>query len=81
TGDSPEFVPQHFAQLIDLFVTPDHRHHGLAKTLMTAVEAFAASHQASFIQLNVLSGNQTAREVYARAGFQPVNLILQKPLN
>ena len=48
---------------------------------MTAVEAFAASHQASFIQLNVLSGNQTAREVYARAGFQPVNLILQKPLN
>ncbi|OAU84284.1 GNAT family acetyltransferase, partial [Lacticaseibacillus rhamnosus] len=63
------------------FVTPDHRHHGLAKTLMTAVEAFAASHQASFIQLNVLSGNQTAREVYARAGFQPVNLILQKPLN
>ena len=81
TGDSPEFVPQHFAQLIDLFVTPDHRHHGLAKTLMTAVETFAASHQASFIQLNVLSGNQTAREVYARAGFQPVNLILQKPLN
>ena len=81
TGASPEFVPQHFAQLIDLFVTSAYRHQGLAKQLMAAVEAFAKSHQASFIQLNVLSANQPARKVYAQAGFQPVNLILQKPLN
>ncbi|QXG59282.1 GNAT family N-acetyltransferase [Lacticaseibacillus casei] len=81
TSASPEFVPQHFAQLIDLFVIPDQRHHGLAKQLMAAVAAFAKSHQASFIQLNVLSANKTAREVYAKAGFEPVNLTLQKPLN
>ena len=81
TGDNAEFVPQHFAQLIDLYVIPAQRHQGLAKQLMDAVTAFAKSHDATFIQLNVLNANQTAKQVYAKAGFEPVSLILQKPLN
>ena len=36
TGDNAEFVPQHFAQLIDLYVIPAQRHQGLAKQLMDA---------------------------------------------
>lgn len=64
----------------DLAVTPAHEGRGLARRLLAHSEAFAREHGCVRLTLGVFPGNERARALYARYGFEPDMLRLGKPL-
>jgi GNAT superfamily N-acetyltransferase len=57
--------------LDDVFVTPQHRGHGVGKALLAHAAAEALRRGAPFIELTVRTQNP-ARKLYESLGFQPV---------
>lgn len=64
----------------DLAVTPAHEGRGLARRLLAHSEAFAREHGCVRLTLGVFPGNERARALYERYGFEPDMLRLGKPL-
>ncbi|HEY5612254.1 MAG TPA: GNAT family N-acetyltransferase [Lysobacter sp.] len=64
----------------DLAVSPAHEGHGLGQRLLVHSEAFAREHGGVRLTLGVFPGNERARRLYARYGFEPDMLRLGKPL-
>ena len=53
---------------------------GVARVLMTAVEAWARQRECAAVTLNVFEANARARGLYAHLGYQPETLHYIKPL-
>lgn len=60
------------ANLYQMWVAPSHRHLGAGRMLLEAVIAWARAKNASYLELGVTDGNDPARRLYSRAGFEPV---------
>lgn len=56
-------------ELISMWVAPDHRRHGVARSLIDAVATWAAEQGARELVLAVVPDNAGARQTYAHTGF------------
>jgi GNAT superfamily N-acetyltransferase len=79
-GESPD-DPASFAWIHDIFVSPEHRRHGVASLLMVEAERFARSQGARVMRLGVLDRNGHARAFYAKSGFREYTHVLTKRLD
>ena len=77
TGVVPQ--PDETAELVSMWVEPDRRRQGIAIALIDAVCAWASEHGAVRIELCVHDGNDAARLLYERAGFETVGESLPCP--
>lgn len=66
----PTIIPQDFAYVVDLYVTPAARHAGQGKALLQAARDWARKQGLTQIQLNVLANNDAARRLYTHLGFK-----------
>jgi [ribosomal protein S18]-alanine N-acetyltransferase len=62
------------AEIMTLAVAPEHRHSGLAKTLLTTQFAVLRRAGTARIFLEVASDNQAARHLYQSLGFTQIGL-------
>lgn len=70
----------HDGWIYNVTVLPDFRGCGLAKELMAHAEAHAKREGYSVIGLSVATHNEIARELYAKSGYQPSNILMRKNL-
>ncbi|EZP82139.1 putative acetyltransferase [Novosphingobium resinovorum] len=63
------FAARPLVNIHDIAVAPGHRGKGIARALFAAIEAEALARGACKITLEVLSGNQRAKELYASLGY------------
>ena len=63
------FAARPLVNIHDLVVLPGHRGRGLAKAMFAAIEAEARALGACKVTLEVLSGNTSARSLYASLGY------------
>jgi ribosomal protein S18 acetylase RimI-like enzyme len=70
--------PARHAFVHDLYVAPEYRGRGIARTLMDTAEAFARSHGVTEVRLAVLERNQEARAFYDALKFRGYARILVK---
>lgn len=68
------FVARPLINIHDLAVRPEYRGRGLGKALLNAVEAEARKRGACKITLEVLSGNERAKALYASRGYADYTL-------
>ena len=62
---------QHKAMLWGMFVKPEERGKGIAKTLTeTALDALTKNPDIELVQLCVISGNDVAKQLYTSLGFE-----------
>lgn len=78
--DSPLFAHRRWAELVALYVAPEHRGGDLAAQLAAAGRQWAADNGFDRVQLYVTTGNERARAFYARQGFCPVQEIWRMPV-
>jgi ribosomal protein S18 acetylase RimI-like enzyme len=71
---SPKLKQRHKGDLIAVYVTPAHRHGGLARRLIEAILAAARAGGLLSVRLTVTVGNQAARRLYLGFGFVPYGL-------
>jgi len=62
----------------NLYVQPESRNDGIGSTLLETAEARLRQEGVETIALEVLVGNERAREFYARHGYDPHRLELEK---
>ncbi len=67
-----------YAELMDLYVTPDMRRHGLGSHLVEDVMAWAAQNGAREMSIAVKVRHQTAVDFFAQLGFSPQKLLLTR---
>lgn len=60
-----------------LYVCEEHRRRGIATALMAQLKSYAATINASAIELKVYSANAQALELYQRSGFKETKKYLQ----
>lgn len=63
------FAARPLVNIHDMAVTPAHRGRGIARALFSAIEAEARALRACKITLEVLSGNERAKALYASLGY------------
>lgn len=68
------FYAKKILNIHDFAVEPDHRGKGIGKTLMKAVIDFARQEHYAKVTLEVLTGNEPARQLYLATGFAPYQL-------
>jgi ribosomal protein S18 acetylase RimI-like enzyme len=59
------------AELVSMWVAPNHRHTGTGRLLVEAIESWARKSAARTLQLMVTSSNLSAIAFYQRLGFTP----------
>lgn len=62
------------AHITNLLVSPDHRGHGIGKSLMVALIEAAVAAGARHLTLEVRKSNEAARALYSRLGLAPVGV-------
>ena len=70
TGFIAGHVVAGVCELESIAVAPAHRRSGVGTSLLTALAAWAASHSATKVELEVRSGNHSAVSFYERHKFQ-----------
>ncbi len=68
------FKAQPLLNVHDVTVLPEWRGHGISRKLMEAAEAYGREQGCCKMTLEVLEGNTTAWQAYARFGFAPYEL-------
>ena len=76
----PDDDPAEHAFVSDLVVLGAHRGGGIGRGLLAAAEREAREAGAPFLRLSVKAGNTEAESLYARNGFAPVEVFLEKTL-
>ena len=66
--------------VITLSVAEGERGRGVGSRLLDAAEAFARSQGADTLCLEVMPGNDRARALYERLGFEPVEIRMHRPI-
>ena len=67
---SRKLKQQHKGHIVGVYVDAAHRRAGLARKLVEVVIAEARQAQLRLVQLSVTVGNEAARRLYVRMGFQ-----------
>jgi len=81
--ESPEFpilVPRRYAVVESIVVKSGFQNHGIGRTLMEQMQAWAAAKGAAAIELNVYEFNHTAIAFYESLGYQAVSRKMSKDL-
>lgn len=73
-------VPHRYALLMDIVVSPEERGQGIGHELVDAARDWARAHELEYLQLQVLTNNQSAIRFYAREGFSPLLQDMIAPL-
>jgi RimJ/RimL family protein N-acetyltransferase len=68
---APRLKQCHKGTINGVYVRPEHRGTGLARQLMSSVIAAAQDANLALLHLTVTVGNEPARRMYLRLGFQP----------
>lgn len=68
------FACQAIVNVHDLAVNPDFRGHQVSQKLLAKVEEIAASKNCCKVTLEVLTGNNIAKNAYLKYGFKPYQL-------
>lgn len=63
------FVPHKYAYLMDIVVAPEQRGGGIGKQLIHAVKSWAKARKMEYIELGVLTQNETAIKLYESMEF------------
>ncbi len=63
-----------------VYISPEHRHQGLATALLHTGEAWAMAHGYRQISLQVYTDNWNAQGLYQALGYQTQSLWMTKPL-
>jgi ribosomal protein S18 acetylase RimI-like enzyme len=58
------------AEIDELFVTPEHRRHGIGQALLATARAELAGRRCGWLQMQVADGNTQSQGFYARLGFK-----------
>ncbi len=69
------------AWIYDIAIDEEHRGKGYGRALLNGLEQVAREHGHESIGLNVSAGNDYARRLYERAGFQPTSIHMSKRLD
>jgi ribosomal protein S18 acetylase RimI-like enzyme len=64
--------------IYDIAVDPAYRRRGHAQGALAEIEADARAHGCVGVQLHVFGGNDGARELYRRAGYEETNVTMLK---
>jgi len=76
----PDEPGRPYAFVSDLAVRERLRGRGVGRALLTAAEGHARAHGAPLLRLDVLAGNDGARRLYERSGFDARRVEMAKPL-
>ena len=76
----PDDDPTAHAYVSDLAVSAAHRRRGIGRSLLRAAEARAHAAGAAWVRISVLASNSAAISLYAVAGFQDFEIVLEKRL-
>jgi GNAT superfamily N-acetyltransferase len=66
--------------IMDLYVVPGHRRHGIGRRLFDAIERRFAAAGIGWATLGTMAGNTEARAFYASLGYRETYLFVGKPL-
>jgi ribosomal protein S18 acetylase RimI-like enzyme len=69
------------AWIYDIAIDEEHRGKGYGRALLNGLEGVARARGLSSIALNVFAGNDYARALYERAGFQATSIHMSKRLD
>jgi ribosomal protein S18 acetylase RimI-like enzyme len=58
------------AEIDELFVSPEHRRHGIGLALLARARAELAAHGCGWLQLQVADGNTQSQGFYSKLGFK-----------
>jgi ribosomal protein S18 acetylase RimI-like enzyme len=58
------------AEIDELFVSPEHRRHGIGQALLARARAALAQRGCGWLQLQVADGNTQSQRFYSRLGFK-----------
>lgn len=72
-------VGDRYAQVLLLYVRPEHRRRGLARALMQEAQGWAQERGDHQIGLQVFAQNQPALSLYQKLGYQTHALLMVKP--
>lgn len=78
-AEKPQFDGR-IAFVFNIEIDPEHQRRGHALRALMALEAEARRMNLTGIALHVFGHNQGARALYAKLGFEPLNISLFKPL-
>jgi ribosomal protein S18 acetylase RimI-like enzyme len=80
-SEEPDDDPAPLAFVSDLVVSAEHRGCGIGRALLRAAEAHARAAGAPSLRLSVKAGNTAAISLYAREGFEELEIELEKRLS
>ncbi len=66
------YVPTRSGELVDIWVEPDHRRHGLATRIIARLLQFFCVNRIEFLAVNYVEGNELAQRLWRKLGFRPV---------
>jgi ribosomal protein S18 acetylase RimI-like enzyme len=64
----------------NIVVRPDHRNEGIGVELLSEAESALRDAEFDVVSLSALADNEAARRFYAREGYEPHRVELEKPL-
>jgi ribosomal protein S18 acetylase RimI-like enzyme len=67
--------------IYDIEVDAEHRGKGFGRLLLAAAEEEARRAGATAMGLQVFGANAVARGLYESAGYEPVSIVMRKPLD
>lgn len=79
--DSPKddcFVPQKCVYLMDIIVAPHKRGQGVGRALMQEIEKWAKEKGVDYLELNVLTTNEAAIQLYTKEGYTSFSKSMRK---
>ncbi|WP_123534474.1 GNAT family N-acetyltransferase [Halosimplex salinum] len=71
TGEHPSRVRSEYADVVDLFVAPEHRGKGIGSEAIDAVKRTARDRGAEYVTVSCEWHNDGARRFYVDNGFEP----------
>jgi ribosomal protein S18 acetylase RimI-like enzyme len=69
------------AWIYDIAIDEEHRGKGYGRALLNGLEQVARDRGLDTIALNVFAGNEYARRLYERAGYEPTSIHMSKRLD
>ena len=71
------FVFHRYAYLMDIVVDPAYRGKGVGKALLQEVKDWAKNRELEYIELNVLTQNRRAIEIYEKTGYEECSKVMR----
>jgi ribosomal protein S18 acetylase RimI-like enzyme len=77
---APVFLPKSSLDIYAIYVVPEHRRSGVARSLMEAALKWGQDSECTEATLNVLLRNLPARALYKSLGFEDLRIEMQRSL-